>query len=226
VDDAEQGLIEVDPPDPVQAAHNRLVAGDRVASEELAGLLLDPLVARLRRRWPRWKHTDVLYDAAVDVVLDYLQAPERYDPGSGPLLRWLEIAAHRDLTNAYRSVRQRRAIELAPLSAIGDPERPPHEVPKGVKLIGQARLAPDPANAERLDALGVWRRIRQACPDECERELIWACWVEGESSTEELARILGVDRLPVEQRRRRVKNARDVARRKLLRMGLINDDLD
>ncbi len=116
MDDAEQGLIEVDPPDPVQAAHNRLVAGDRVASEELAGLLLDPLVARLRRRWPRWKHTDVLYDAAVDVVLDYLQAPERYDPGGGPLLRWLEIAAHRYLTNAYRSARQRRAIELAPLS--------------------------------------------------------------------------------------------------------------
>ncbi len=67
-----------------------------------------------------------------------------------------------------------------------------------------------------------WRRFL----DECERELIWACWVEGESSTEELALILGVDHLPVEQRRRRVKNARDVARRKLLRMGLINDDLD
>jgi RNA polymerase sigma-70 factor, ECF subfamily len=226
VDDAEQDLMGVDPPDPVQAAHNRLVAGDRVASEELASLLLDPLVARLRRRWPRWKHTDVLYDAAVEVMLDYLQAPERYDPGSGPLLRWLEVAAHRDLTNAYRSARQRQAIELAPLSAVGDPKRPPHQVPNGATPIGQARLAPDPANAERLDGLDVWRRVRQACPDERERELIWACWVEGESSTEELSRILGVEHLPVEQRRRRVKNARDVARRKLLRMGLIDDDVD
>ncbi|MGH3714556.1 MAG: hypothetical protein ACRDT4_14010 [Micromonosporaceae bacterium] len=225
MNDAEQNRIGADPPDPVQAAHNRLVAGDRVASEELADLLLEPLVTRLKRRWPRWRHTDVLYDAAVDVVLDYLQAPERYDPSSGPLLRWLEVAAHRDLTNAYRSARQRQAIELVPLSAVGHPERPPQEISKGVTPIGQARLAPDPANAERLDALGVWRRIRQTCPDEHERELIWACWVDGERSSEELARILGVQHLPVEQRRRRVKDARDVARRKLLRMGLIDDDL-
>jgi RNA polymerase sigma-70 factor (ECF subfamily) len=180
----------------------------------------------LKRRWPRWKHTDVLYDAAVDVVLDYIEAPERYYPSSGSLLRWLEVAAHRDLINTYRSARQRRAIELLPLSAVADPERPPDDVLAGVTPIGQARLAPAPDNAERLDGLGVWRRIRQACPDERERELIWACWVDGERSSEELARILGVDYLPVEQRRRRVKDARDVARRKLRRMGLIDDDLD
>jgi RNA polymerase sigma-70 factor, ECF subfamily len=226
VDDAEQDLMGVDLHDLVQAAHDRLVAGDRVASEELASLLLDPLVARLRRRWPRWNHTDVLYDAAVDVVLDYLQAPERYEPGRGPLLRWLEVAAHRDLTNAYRSARQRQAIELVPLSAVGDPKRPSHEIPHGATPIRQAQLAPDPANAARLDGLDGWRRVRQACPDKRERELIWACWVEGERSTDELAGILGVDHLPVEQRRRRVKDARDVARRKLLRMGLIDDDLD
>jgi RNA polymerase sigma-70 factor (ECF subfamily) len=226
VDDGKQGLVGIDHPDPVQAAHNRLVTGDPVASEELASLLLDPLVARLRRRWPRWQHSDVLHDAAVDVVLDYLQAPERYDPASGPLIRWLEVAAHRDLTNAYRSERQRRAIELVPLSAVGDPKRPPHEVPNGATPIGQARVAPDPANADRLDSLDIWRRVRKVCPERRERELIWACWVEGERSTEELAKILDVDHLPVEQRRRRVKDARDVARRKLLRMGLIDDDLD
>ncbi len=226
MDDAEQDLMGIDCPDPIRAAHDRLVAGDRVASEELASLLLDPLLARLRRRWPRWKHTDVLHDAAVDVMLDYLQAPERYDPGSGPLLRWLEVAAHRDLTNTYRSARQRQAVELVPLSAVGDPKRAPHEIPNGAAPMGQARLAPDPANAERLDGLGAWRRVRQACPDKSERELIWACWVEGERSTEVLANILGVDHLPVEQRRRRVKDARDVARRKLLRMGLIDNDLD
>lgn len=45
MDDAEQDLIEVDSLDLVQAAHDRLVAGDRVASEELAGLLLDSLFA-------------------------------------------------------------------------------------------------------------------------------------------------------------------------------------
>lgn len=226
MNDGEQGLIGADPTDPVQAAHSRLVAGDRVASEELASLLIDPLVGRLERRWPRWKHADVLYDTAVDALLDYVQTPERYDPSRGPVLRYLELAAHRDLINHYRSARRRQEIELAPFSAVGDPEHQPHEIPVGGTPIGQARLSPDPANAVRLDALDVWSRIRQACPDKRERELIWACWVDGESSSEELAKILGVDDLPVEQRRRRVKNARDVARRKLQRIGLINDDLD
>jgi RNA polymerase sigma-70 factor, ECF subfamily len=227
VEDGPRDLIGVESADPILAAHDRLIAGDRVASEELAGLLLDPLVARLKRRWPRWEHTDVLYDAAVDVMLSYLEAPERYSPSTGPLLRWLEVAAHGDLTNTYRSGRQRQAIELVPLSTIGDPQRRSEDLldTATVTPIGRVRLAPDPANAERLDGLGAWRRIRQACPDERERELIWACWVEGERSTEELAKILGVEHLPVDQRRLRVKNARDVARRKLQRLGLVDNDL-
>jgi RNA polymerase sigma-70 factor (ECF subfamily) len=197
-----------------------------VASEELAALLLMPLVDRLERRWRRWAHTDVLYDIAVDVFLAYVEAPERYDPKLGSLLRWLEVAAQRDLTNRYRSTRQRWAIELAPTSSVGDPERPATELPPGANPVGLARVGPDPANAERLDALGMWRRIRQAFPDERERELVWVCWVEGERSSDRLAEVLGVDHLPVEQRRRRVKDARDVARRKLQRIGLIDDEAD
>ena len=212
--------------DPVRAAHERLLAGDRVASEELAALLLRPLVERLEHRWPRWTHIEVLYDAAVDVFLDYVAAPERYDLELKTLLGWLEFAAHRDLTNRYRSTRQRRALELAPMSSIGDPERSAIELPPRANPIGLARVSPDPANAERLDALGMWRRIRQVFPDERERELVWACWVEGERSSERLAEILGVDHLPVEKRRRRVKDARDVAKRKLRRMGLIDDEAD
>lgn len=212
--------------DLVPAAHERLIAGDRVASEELAALVLMPLVERLERRWRRWAHTDVLYDSAVDVFLAYVEAPERYDPKLGSLLRWLEVAAHRDLTNRYRSTRQRWAIELAPTSSVGDPERPAAELPPGANPVGLARVGPDPANAERLDALGMWRRIRQTFPDERERELVWVCWVEGERSSDRLAEVLGVDHLPVKQRRRRVKDARDVARRKLQRIGLIVDEAD
>jgi RNA polymerase sigma-70 factor (ECF subfamily) len=212
--------------DPVRTAHERLLAGDRVASEELAALLLRPLVERLERRWPRWAHTEVLYDAAVDVFLDYVAAPERFDLERKTLIGWLEFAAHRDLTNRYRSTRQRRAIELVPTSSIGDPERSAIELPPRANPVGLARVSPDPANAERLDALGVWRRIRQLFPDERERELVWACWVEGERSSDRLAEILGVDHLPVEQRRRRVKDARDVAKRKLRRMGLIDNETD
>jgi hypothetical protein len=133
--------------DPVRAAHERLLAGDRVASEELAALLLRPLVERLEHRWPRWANIEVLYDAAVDVFLDYVAAPERYDLELKTLLGWLEFAAHRDLTNRYRSTRQRRALELAPMSSIGDPERSAIELPPRANPIGLARVSPDPANA-------------------------------------------------------------------------------
>jgi hypothetical protein len=67
-------------PDPAVLCelHGRLLAGDRVASDELAKKVLGPLVKRLERRWRRWSHTDRLYDAAVDAFLEYVDAPERY----------------------------------------------------------------------------------------------------------------------------------------------------
>lgn len=84
---------------PVHQFHPRRRLG--VSSRATRRMLLDPLVARLKRRWPRWKQTDVLYDPAVDVVLGYLQVPERYDPSSGlrglPALRsrWSTRPGHR-----------------------------------------------------------------------------------------------------------------------------------
>jgi RNA polymerase sigma-70 factor (ECF subfamily) len=211
----------------VRAAHARLVAGDRLASEELAGLLLGPVVARLERRWPRWKHTDLLHDAAVDVILDYIEAPDRYNPERGSLVGWLEMAAHRDVANVYQSAKQRVAIDTPPLSAFTDPARPADLVlPAGAIPVGLTSAVPDPADADRLDARFLLSRIRQMCPDERERRLIWACWVEGERSSDRLAKILGVSHLSAKERRLKVKNARDVARRKLRRIGLSDHGQD
>lgn len=210
----------------IHALHDRVVAGDRVASEELARLVLRPVLSRLERRWPRWAHTDVLYDATVDVFLEYVDAPERYHPDWGSLIGWLELAAHRDVTNVYQSAKQRTAHDTPALSTIHDPERTGTELPRGSSAFGLARVAADPDDAGRLDHLDIWRRIREVCPDQRERELIWACWVEHERSSDRLAQILGVDHLPVDRRRRKVKDARDVARRKLRRIGLIDDGHD
>ncbi len=210
----------------IRPLHDRLLAGDRVASEEVAPLVLGPVLTRLERRWPRWTHTDVLYDAAVDALLDYADAPERYDPDRGSLIGWLELAAHRDVTNGYRSAKQRTAHDTPPLSAIQDPDQITGELPIGASPLGLARIGPEPDDVSRLDDLDIWHRIRAACPDERERELIWACWVEHERSSDRLAQILRVDHLPVDKRRRKVKDARDVAKRKLRRIGLIDDGHD
>jgi RNA polymerase sigma-70 factor (ECF subfamily) len=210
----------------IYALHSRLLAGDRVASEELGELLLGPVLARLERRWQQWAYTDVLYDAVVDVFLDYIDAPERYDSSQGSLMGWLELAAHRDVTNIYRSRKQRLLHDTPPLSALGVESVSSGELPGRLSVVGMARIGPDPDNVDRLDNLHVWSRIREACPDERERELIWAVWVEHETSWERLALIIGAGHLPLDRRRRKVKNKRDIARRKLLRMGLIDDGHD
>lgn len=221
------------PPDPTSGSpaetdravllelHGRLVAGDRVASEQLADKVLGPIVKRLERRWPNWVHTDVLYDAAVDAFLDYLDAPERFDASKGSLLGWLELAAHRDVVNSYRSEKQRSANDTPPLSALVAPDVSVELPIAGATPVGMSWVGPDPDDAARLDRGDIWRRIRDGFPEEQQREFIWACFVEQERSSDRLAQILGYDQLPVDQRRRKVKNTRDVAQRKLRRMGLI-----
>lgn len=215
-DSTSENLVEPDPA-VLRELHGRLIAGDRVASDELAKKVLGPLVKRLERRWRRWSHTDRLYDAAVDAFLEYVDAPERFDPSRASLLGWLEMVAHWDVVNTYRSEKQRSALDTPPLSALG----PLDAAVPGAAPIGMSRIGPDPDDADRLDRAGMWHRIREGFPEEHQREFVWACFVEKERSSDRLALILGCDRLPVEQRRRKVKNARDVALRKLRRMGLI-----
>jgi hypothetical protein len=131
------------------------------------------------------------------------------------------MVAHWDVVNTYRSEKQRSALDTPPLSALGPLDAPRDAAVPGAAPIGMSRIGPDPDDADRLDRAGMWHRIREGFPEEHQREFVWACFVEKERSSDRLALILGCDRLPVEQRRRKVKNARDVALRKLRRMGLI-----
>jgi hypothetical protein len=79
----------------VRALHERLLAGDRMATADLYRLLLGSLVARLRYRWPRLAHTDATHDEAMKVLNDYLAAPKRYDAARKPRRR-LVVADHNE----------------------------------------------------------------------------------------------------------------------------------
>ena len=83
--------------------HQRLLRRDPAASLDAADLLLDPLVKRLRTKWPGVTYLDACYDAAVEVIVTYLEAPDRYDPARSALLTWLSMQAHGDLLNDYAS---------------------------------------------------------------------------------------------------------------------------
>jgi hypothetical protein len=71
------------------ALHRRLCDGDRTASEELAELLLDPLVERISRQFPQAdEHWHC--QAVADALLDYCARPHQFDEGRGvPLVPFL-----------------------------------------------------------------------------------------------------------------------------------------
>jgi hypothetical protein len=73
--------------------HRRLCDGDRTASEELAELILEPLVDAISRRFPR-SDKQTVWDGVVDALLDYCARPHQFDEGRKvPLDRFLRMAS-------------------------------------------------------------------------------------------------------------------------------------
>src|SRR5437868_5362322 len=90
-----------DPPDPdtLRALHQRLVGGDRLASEELSRLLLPSLLEDIARRFPRVDE-QLISDGVNDAVLDYCACPAQFDVSRNvPLEEFLATAAWRNVDN-------------------------------------------------------------------------------------------------------------------------------
>jgi RNA polymerase sigma-70 factor (ECF subfamily) len=195
--------------------HQRLLSGDPTASLDAAELLLDPLVNRLRAKWPSQNYIDACHDAATEVIVIYLQAPQRYDRARSALLTWLTMQAHGDLLNAYASPQkkfERGWIVESDLSrdgADGDDA--------GVQLGDQmAWLDAVPT----LDASRVLASVRAAFPEERDRRLIWLMCIDGVHSTDDAAAVLDLMHLPPRERAAAVKRHKDRVMRRLRRLGL------
>lgn len=196
--------------------HQRLLRGDPTASADAAELLLDPVVARLQRKWPGIAHTDACYDAAVDVLIVYLNDPTRYQPTRSSLAGWLVMQAHCDLLNDQAS--RPKQFERLWLVESALPVNPSSgEMPTVGDQVPSLDALPE------VDGSLVLAAVREAFPDERDRQLIWLMCIEGSRSTEEAARVLGLSGLPTEQRAE-VKRHKDRIMRRLRRLGL--DDRD
>jgi RNA polymerase sigma-70 factor (ECF subfamily) len=183
--------------DQVRDLHARLVAGDRVASSDLAELVLPELVARLRHRWPR-AGADAVHDAAVQVLVDYLREPERYDPSRSNLVSWLQMQAHGDLTNDYRSPKRsfhQRRVTLMRDDVEGE------GFARNLRLM---RSDDYPSDIER-DALD---KALGALVDDRDRRLL-ALLLDGDTSTAAAANVLGISHLPDEEQQAEVKRNKD-----------------
>jgi DNA-binding response OmpR family regulator len=99
--------------DSLRGLHRRMLAGDAAARERLADELLAALRRNLQRAFVR-APDDVVFDAVVDAIMEYIEEPLRFDASRGvPLHRFVQMAARRNLANHVRSEAQRKAREAA-----------------------------------------------------------------------------------------------------------------
>ncbi|HVK10334.1 MAG TPA: sigma factor, partial [Gemmataceae bacterium] len=103
---------------------------DRSATSDFAAAWLPELIAFLTRR--RLTADDVLVqEAAGTAILDFLKAPDRFDPAKRSLEGYLRMAAEGDLRNAIqREVRRRNRevqfpVELDPAAGNESDDEPP-----------------------------------------------------------------------------------------------------
>ena len=176
--------------------HQRLLSGDRTASEEVASKLLSPLGEEIGRKFPRTDR-QIVWDGVTEAILDYCSRPNQFDAARGvPLDRFLSMGAWRNVANAVRGEVRRKARE----SKVGQADREPVvelEAPAG-------NLLREETERHRRQRSQLMERLK----DHKDRKIL-ELRMEGERRTEAFAKILGISHLPAEVQRREVKRAKD-----------------
>lgn len=191
----QQGCLEL---------HQRLLAGDRMASEALVHSLLEPINAETRSEYP---HTDphLVREGVTDALLDYAERPAMFDPAKRvPLDRFLAHAAWCNVRDLLRSEKRRKVREE-----------------KSTLLFGEELVAlPDSAaNSEESrvqEARDQTSQLMDLLDNPTDRQ-VFALQLAGERRTVEFAKVLGLQELPAAEQRKEVKRAKDRIRVQLKR---------
>lgn len=188
----------------LQKLHGRLLDDDPIAPAEFAEGALDPLIVRLKQKWPALADEHQVIDAATNAILTVIKKPDKYDPEKSSLEGYLLMIADRDLKNNWAK-QKRQAKRESPLEIV--------------------ELASLPRNKSHEDAVISRRRVeqlipelRKAFPASRDQQLL-KLLVDGVRQTPEYARVLGVTHLPIEEQRREVKKAKDRIKKRLARLG-------
>ncbi len=202
-------MKKVEHPDELISLHERLLYGDRTASEEIASRLLAPLVDEVSRKFPA-TDKDVVCDGVTDAILDYCTRPAQFDRKRGvPLARFLQMASWRNVANLVRSEKRRRVREER---ATGDRQTLVVELdPAAGKVKQEDDGRREQRKAEMLNSL----------TDPTDRRVL-ELRLSGERRTEVFANVLGISSLPMDIQRRKVKQAKDRIDKILRRRGGMN----
>lgn len=183
--------------------HARLLAHDPTATAEFAEIALEPLKRALGSIFRNVRDDALLNDAAVDAYMEYVQAPEKYDPQQSSLFSFLKFAARRDLLNALRKNKKfqlTRSLEEedVELSVIG-----------GNKTIRVSRH--DQRESEIVTKIDSQDRVRDifTVVQEPRDRAVLKLMMDGERKTSAFALALGISHLSKRERKRRVKQCKD-----------------
>jgi RNA polymerase sigma-70 factor (ECF subfamily) len=198
------------------AFHQRLLSdNDLTASAEFAEWLYPVLVRETYARacsntaggsgavdW------DLVEEAVGQALLDYIEAPERYDAEDAPLQRYLVMAAYRDFQN-LRGKEARRTQPQRYLSLLNTEEEcnvVVDEAQDVEQIIG------------RIHAEALWQVIEEHFPDPTERQIV-ELMVDRVRPVQPYAQLLGLTDLPADEQAKRVNRVKDRIKKRLRRIG-------
>lgn len=180
------------------------------AFAQLSELALPHLTEFLQREFRQVEH-HLHETAAIDCLLTYHQAPEKYNPEKLTLFAYLRMSARHDLLNAIdKTNRQKR-----PLVDLDDPTVQTQLI-DNAELEPEAFLLADWLNGEATPPEQTLLRSFETNLNSTDRQL-FLLMLNGVRKTEPYADILGVVGLPVAEQRREVKRAKDRLTKSLTR---------
>jgi RNA polymerase sigma-70 factor (ECF subfamily) len=182
--------------------HADVCRGDPVASSRVFEVLLDPLIEALRRQWPDRRELERVRDGAIDSIMNYLGAPEKYDPSKRSLLGFLQMDAAGDLSNSYQRLKRERE----------------NRVDSDVELADLLRnSSTDEYPSDREPVYMSLAKVREALPHDEDRRAVLLL-IEGERSTDAFAKVWGLEELSPDDRFAEVKRNKDRIKARLRRL--------
>lgn len=183
--------------------HADVCRGDPTASARVFEVLLDPLIRTLGHSWPDQREAERVRDAAIDSIMNYLAAPQKYDPSKKSLMGYLQMDAAGDLTNDYQRLKRERENRADSDVELDD-------------LLRNSSIDEYPSDRDRIHMS--FAEVREALPDEKDRRAVLLL-MEGERSTDAFARAWGLEDLPPDDRFAEVKRNKDRIKVRLRRLG-------
>jgi len=135
--------------------HQRILArGDPIAFAQLAEWLYTPLVQDVHQRAGANADPVLVEEAVGEALLDYRDAPAKYDPGRASLRGYLGMAAYRDFQNAFAKEHRVMAHQVS----LFDPTLQERGI------VGSQELVESQLQVEEM-----WKLIDGVFPDPLER---------------------------------------------------------